>query len=190
MVLVMVELQQYPTTNLPPNLQCQILSFLRMMWPEGFLGANRLRHWITKAENHPVSFVLVESDTLIGHVNVVWKPLEHLGEVYIAYGLTGVFTYPEFRGQGYGSQLVKAATAYIDQSPADVGLFNCDAALAPFYEQHGWRAFPGAQTFIGPPEAPQRCDERLMMRFVSTKGQDNRTSFEKGSIYFGSDSTW
>ena len=73
----MVELQQYPTEHLPSTIKCQVLSFLRMMWPEGFVGDNRLRDWITKAEDHPISFVLIENTTLIGHVNVVWKLLEH-----------------------------------------------------------------------------------------------------------------
>src|SRR5688500_16171305 len=51
----MVELLTYPTEQLPPIWKWQVLSFLRAIWPEGFVGENRLRDWITKSEDHPVS---------------------------------------------------------------------------------------------------------------------------------------
>ncbi len=57
----MVELLVYPQANLPPSYACQVLTFLRVQWPEGFVGENRLRSWITKAEHHPISFLLVEA---------------------------------------------------------------------------------------------------------------------------------
>jgi GNAT superfamily N-acetyltransferase len=186
----MVELLMYPTEQLPPIWKWQILSFQRIVWPEGFRGTNRLRDWITTSADHPSSLLLVERDLLIGHVNVVWKELVHAQTTFRAYGLTGVFTYPSFRGQGYGLHLVEHATRYIDTQPADIALFHCDPAVSPFYQRAGWEPFPDTETFIGPSTDPIRVDELLMMRFLSPKGRHFRPAFESGALHFGSDSTW
>ncbi|HYF61704.1 MAG TPA: GNAT family N-acetyltransferase [Herpetosiphonaceae bacterium] len=186
----MISLLTYPTDQLPPEWHWQVLSFLRVTWPEGFAGPLRQRDWITRPDDHPLSFLLVEGDLLLGHVNVVWKQLAHGGEDFKAYGLTGVFTYPSVRGQGYGLELVRQATAYIDGQDADVALLNCAPATAPFYQRAGWEPLPAARTWIGPPDARKRADELLMMRFVSARGQRRRPWFEQGDLYFGSDSTW
>lgn len=186
----MAELLTYPTEQLPPIWKWQILSFLRIHWSEGFTGTNQFRDWITKSEDHPLSFILIERDVLIGHVNVVWKFIEHAGTTFKAFGLTGVFTYPAFRGQGYGLQLVQRTTDFIDTQDADVGLFNCDANLIAFYQRAGWKPLPHAQTFIGPRTNPELAQETLMMRFLSSKGQRFHTAFEQGHLHFGSDSTW
>jgi GNAT superfamily N-acetyltransferase len=45
-----------------------------------------------------------------GSVRVVWKRIEHDGETYETGGLTGVFTFPDFRRRGYGTQVVEAAS--------------------------------------------------------------------------------
>ncbi len=117
----MVERVIYPAEELPPHLKCQVLSFIRMVWPDGFVGPNRLRSWITGTDQHPVHIMLVEKGLLISQVEVVWKYLEHCGETYKAYGLTGVLTYPSFRGQGHGRAVVDAGTEYLQNS---VGKFN------------------------------------------------------------------
>ena len=116
----MVEQHLYTSADFPAELKCQTLSFLRVEWPEGFMGDNRLRNWITNEADHPIHLVLVEAGLLISHINVVWKYLEHGGITYKTYGLTGVFTYPSFRGQGYGSRLIEAGTAYIRASDGDI----------------------------------------------------------------------
>jgi hypothetical protein len=107
-----------------------------------------------------------------------------------AYGLTGVFTYPSFRGKGYGLQLVQQATQYIDTQDADIALFNCSPAVVAFYQRAGWEALPQTQTWVGPRAAPELVHETLMMRFISPKGQRFRHAFQQGYVYFGSDSTW
>jgi GNAT superfamily N-acetyltransferase len=186
----MVELLSYSTEQLPPIWKWQVLSFQRAIWPEGFEGENRLRDWITKSDDHPYSFILIERDILVGHVNVVWKYLEHADTTFRAYGLTGVFTYPAFRGQGYGLQLVQHATKYIDTQDADIAILNCDPQNVAFYRRAGWESLPHAETFVGPRENPIQVDEVLMMRFISPQGQRSRPAFEQGRLYFGSDSTW
>jgi predicted N-acetyltransferase YhbS len=185
----MIELRFYPAEELPSDLKWQILSFLRVTWPGGFVGENRLRDWISPPEDRPRHFVLVENGLLVSHAEVVWKYLDHAGETYKAYGLSGVFTYPSFRGQGYGRQVVDAGTKTIRASDADVGMFHCAPGLGPFYAASGWIPLPGATTWVGRKSAPVVSDELLMMLFLSEKGRRGRPAFEREALYFGED-TW
>ena len=187
----MDELLTYTSAELPEHLKWQAVSFLRVQYPDGFLNENRLRNWVTSEQDHPIHIVIVERDILISHTNVVWKYLDHDGETYKAYGLTGVFTYPSFRGQGYGSKVVAAGTEYILRSDADIAMLYCDASLMTFYARHGWMHMDNSVSFIEDKDRTVRVeDEILMMMFVSTKGQRGRTAFEHKPIYFGSDYTW
>lgn len=185
----MIEQLVYPQDKLPLHLKCQILSFLRIHFPEGFIGANRLRDWISSPNNHPVSIMLVESGILICHVEVLWKELSHANETYKIYGLSGVFTYPAFRNQGYGHKVVDLGTEYIDATDGDIGMFHCAPALKAFYQQCGWIAMEQATTLIGDINDPTLSDELLMMRFKSERGRKGQLTFETQPIYFG-DNTW
>jgi len=175
----------YPTKELPAVLQCQILSFLRMTWPEGFITEAQRQEWVSHQENHPLHFVLVEDSFLISHLEVVWKYLEHADVSYKAYGLAGVFTEPAFRERGYGYQLVEAGTAYIRASDADIGMLWCAPSLKGFYARSGWMRMEMSKTLIGPKEAPSVYHLLLMMLFLSQKGQRSQPSFENEPIYFG-----
>ena len=187
----MAELFTYTSAELPDSLRWQALSFLRVRYPDGFTGRNRLRDWVTSESEHPIYILLVENGILISHTNVVWKYLEHAGETYKAYGLTGVFTYPSFERQGYGSRIVGAGTEYILNSDADIAMFYCDESLKTFYARHGWIHMESAISFIGTKEQPERVeDEILMMLFISPKGQLGRQAFEKEPVHFGGDHTW
>lgn len=93
----MIQQLIYEDSNLPDYLKNQILSFLRVQWPEGFLGKNKLRNWIIKSKYHPLHFILAENDLLVSYVGVVWKYLLHAGKKYKTYGLSGFFTSTFFR---------------------------------------------------------------------------------------------
>lgn len=183
----MIQQLIYLQDELPLHLKCQILSFLRIKWTDGFVGVNRLRDWISPSDLHPVSILLVEQDILISHTEVVWKYLEHNGEQYKAYGLSGVFTYPAFRNQGYGHQIVKLGTEYIEASDADIGILHCAYNLKTFYTACGWIAMENMITLIGSQETPIVSDELSMMRFISEKGRDKQKTFKKSRLYFGED---
>jgi predicted acetyltransferase len=185
------ELLTYTSADLPESLKWQALSFLRVHYPGGFLNENRLRDWITKEEDHPIHIVLVEQGLLISHTNVVWKHLDHDGVTYKAYGLTGVFTFPSFRGQGYASKVVTAGTDYILRSDADIAMFYCEPSLVNFYARHSWESMDRSVSFIEDKGQPVRVDDEiLMMIFLSPKGQSRRAAFEDKPIYLRSDSTW
>jgi len=186
----MVELLIYPDDQFPADLKCQILSFLRVVFWEGFTGENRLRDWITHPRFHPLHFVLVEEGLAISHCEVVWKFLDHAGITYKTYGLTGVFTYPSFQKQGYGQRVIRAATDFIAASDADIGMFHCEPGLKGFYEGCDWIAMEGAQTYIGARANPVLCNELMMMRFFSARGVAGRPAFESLPVFFDEDSTW
>jgi GNAT superfamily N-acetyltransferase len=175
----------YPTIELPSALQDQILTFLRWNWPEGFWEESRSDAWISSPENHPVHIVLVNEGNLVSHVEVVWKYLAHAGEIYKAYGLSGAFTCPTCRNQGYGRQIIEAGTAYIKASEADIGLLWCAPSLKEFYTGLGWTGLKNAKTLIGPPEAPRFYRLLLMMLFLSQRGWAGKSTFESEPIYFG-----
>jgi len=182
-----VELLTYAGEELPADLRCQVLSFQRIQWPKGFVGVNRLRDWIHHSEQHPTHFVLMENGVLISYAGVLWKYLEHAGELHKTYGLSGVLTYPAFGRQGYGSRVVVAATAHIRESDADVGLFTCAPHLKDFYSASGWIPMEGAVLLGGPRSAPYPNEELVMMGFFSAKGKSGRLAFASMPIYFDDD---
>ena len=186
----MVNLLVYDQAELPEKYHYQILTFLRAQWPEGFLGENRSRNWITRTSFHPRCFLLVEGDLLVSHAQVVWKDLEHAGQVYKTYGITGVFTFPGLRGQGYGSQVVHAASSHIAHSDADIGMFHCDPGLAGFYALCGWLPMYSARTWVGARDNIVTCDELMMMQFLSEKGRRGQESFQQEPVFFDEDTTW
>ena len=181
----MAELVVHADAELPASLRCQVLSFVRITWPEGFRGPNRQRDWITDPAMHPRHFTYVEGGLVVSHAEVVWTDLSHAGERFRVYGLTGVLTYPQFRGEGHGGRVVEAATRYIDETEADVAIVNCAPALTRFYAGRGWQPMPTTRTLVGPPEAPVVSDEALLMRFLSEKGRRWRASFEGAGFYIG-----
>ncbi len=184
----MIKQHLFENQDVPERFKCQILSFARIEWSELFSGEFRLRDWTTKPEMHPVTFLLEEEGVLITHLEVVWKILHHAGVAYKAYGLTGVFTYPAFRKQGYGLQLVQSAKDYIkDRGDADIVIFH--STVKGFYEQAGFERMDQLVTLFGDPHHPQRSDETAFMLFLSEKGRQGRNSFEKESLYFG-EKTW
>jgi GNAT superfamily N-acetyltransferase len=187
----MVEILTYSSADFPESLRWQVVSFLRVQYPLGFTGENRLRDWVTREDDHPVHIVLVEMGILISHTNVVWKYLEHAGITYKIYGLTGVFTYPSFQGQGYGSRIVAAGTEYILKSDADIAMFYCDVGLKNFYAHHGWIHMDTSTSYTGTRENPKLVDDEiLMMMFISPKSKTDRMAFETKPIHFGGDYTW
>lgn len=184
----MIKQHLFASQDVPAHLKCQILSFVRIEWPELFSGDHRLRDWTSKPDLHPVTLLLEEEGVLISRVEVVWDVLRHAGEAYKTYGLSGVFTYPVFRKQGCGLQLVRSARDYIEQQgDADIVLLH--STLKGFYEQAGFERMDSLVTLIGDPQNPERSDETGFMLFLSEKGKRGRVSFEKEPVYVG-ESIW
>jgi predicted acetyltransferase len=176
----------YSDDQLPTLIKQQILDFIRSIWPDGFVGENLTRDWIEKTSTHPTHFVTTTDNSLVvSYVGVVWKNLKHVGETYKTYGLSGVFTYPQFRGHHYGLDLVKQATQYITTTDADIILFP--SLLNGFYEQAGYEKISSAVLLEGKQNQPLKDDDHLYMQFLSNKAKSDRHLFETQPISFGDD---
>jgi hypothetical protein len=62
----MPELASYPSPDLPADLKCQLLSFVRMEWSWIYTPENRLWDYTDKP-THPHNFVISEQGVLISH---------------------------------------------------------------------------------------------------------------------------
>lgn len=154
-------------------------SFMRMHWTFLFGPEERLRPGLWWLETlNLIHVVLSEGDVVIRYGAIVHKELAHAGEQFQTCGLHGVLTFPDFRNEGYASQLVAAASQHIrEQCEADIALLFCAPELVPFYACAGWEHRENAVTLISPADspsqsesAPEHPDHRLML-FVSQKGQ-------------------
>lgn len=184
----MIKQHFFESQDVPERFKCQILSFVRIEWPELFSGDLRLRDWTSRPELHPVTFLIEEQGVLISRLEVVWDVLHHAGEAYKTYGLSGVLTYPAFRKQGYGLQLVQSARGYIEQrGDADIVLLH--SILKGFYEKAGFERMESLVTHVGDPRNPERSDETGFMLFLSEKGKRARSRFENEPVYIG-ESIW
>jgi GNAT superfamily N-acetyltransferase len=177
----MPQLEIYPHAALPDALKWQILSFYRMEWPDPS-SSNPYSTAIADAAQHPVAFVIVQDNLLIAHADVLWKDLTHMGQTYKTYGLGGVFTYPSFRQQGYGAQVVSAAKAYIEQQ-GDGDLVIFTSKQVGFYEKFGYLRLPDVTLLYGDPQRAHH--ETTFMSDLSPKGQQGRASFAQTPVYFG-----
>lgn len=183
-----MDMHTYSPAAMPDLIRYQILAFMRTEWPQGFTGQRRGRRWISLPEFNPTHFVLTDSDLVVGHAESIWCDWAHQDVSYRVYGLSGVFVYPDYQGEGLGQRLVTAATDYcIDQPDADVGMLWCEPRLRPFYVRCGWEAMDTTTTLLGDTEAEAQThdDEMLFMRFFSDHGQSHRADFENARVYFG-----
>jgi GNAT superfamily N-acetyltransferase len=177
-----------PELELPPLRKCQIHSFMRIEWTEGYMGQKQFREevWPEGEAQNTVHFVLEERGFVISHAGVVWKRIEHDGETYETGGLTGVLTFPDFRRRGYGTQVIEAATRYIVDKGADIGLTT--SHLRSFYTRLGWVPMEMTNILHGDPANPTVVDELVLMLFLSEKGKRGRVTFEGRRIHVGAKS--
>jgi GNAT superfamily N-acetyltransferase len=157
--------------------------FFRTEWPGGSPDSDLCRGTIAPEEYHPVGVVMTQDRLLISYAGVVWKMLEHEGQSYKMYGLSGVFTFPSYRKLGYGTQVIKAAKELIEKSDGDIVIFT--SKVQGFYERVGFLPRPDVRLLKGDANKPTVYDEMTFMLFLSPKGQRARGRFENTSIYFG-----
>jgi len=138
---VTVTTRVYPGGMVPQDLVWQSLSFLRCEWPFLFAGANRLR---ARPFGTPAAMHLVRTD---GEVLLSYADIVRTGAILAdrridVLGLSNVFTFPPYRGEGHASVIVATAGGLIDESSADVAVLFCQNELARFYSAHGWVPAP------------------------------------------------
>ena len=181
-----VKLLEFLQQDCPAPLREQILEMMQREWPQAFEGTGGEIHWPENPETQPRSFVLVEDNTVISHVAVPSKDIKHEGQTYRVFGLSEVMTHPSYRHQGFGLQLVKAATTFISKNEPDIALFTCQPPLVSFYTQGGYKYIPNTTLVGGTRQKPFRSDSlglSTMIHFFSEKAQQNRSTFEGADIY-------
>ena len=184
----MPDVLQYTLDNLPTDYEWQIRDFVRIHWYDGFqYDVNATLHpdfW------HPAYFVIADQRALFSAATAVWKMVEIDGISYKTYGLSGVLTYPTFRGKGYGRAVVDAATDYIkQQAGADMAILWTGENLFPFYEHCGWEHPDKLKVMHGPKDDPQLSYGEPMLLFLSERTQQMRPTLIGGTFYFG-EFTW
>lgn len=176
----MVELVTYAQENLPAALKHQVITMLDRVWPRALPDARSAEHPLHDPNTHPTCMMLMKDGTLVAYTGVPWKMIEHANETYTAYGLSCVMSHPDFRGQGYGRQMVDAATAFIKSNNPDLGIFTCDPPLQPFYEGSGWTIIENSPLIGGTRQKPFPSDtlnKVTMGGFFSPKAIQNQAAF-------------
>ena len=184
----MINVQTFTYRQFPEIYKWQVLSFMKVEWPFIFSGQYQFSEETYPPEQNPIHFVLSQGDALISHAEIIKMKLIHAETEYLVYGLGNVFTFPPYRRNGYGQEVVKAGTAHISQSDVDVAILFCDPSMKTFYEKAGWEGLSSASTRIGKPEESEENDGLRMMLFLSEKGKAGHSTFVKQPLYI--DNPW
>ena len=143
-----IEERTYEHDAFPRELEIQVLAFMRIVWADAFTKEDRhhSRMWPVPP---PVHFVRAIGDLLVSHASFL--PLEfddgRGGRIRVA-GVGAVMTYPQFRGEGHASAIMRRAAAHI-AATADVGVLFCDESNVPFYERLGWVRLAPGRVIVG-----------------------------------------
>jgi GNAT superfamily N-acetyltransferase len=176
-------LNTFTNGDLPDYFAHQIRDFIRIHWFDPFqfdLNAPAMPD-----EWQPVYFVVGEGQALFSHASVVTRTVECNGQSFSCSGISSAFTYPAFRKRGYGSQVVEAATQYLQASAFDLALLWTDADKAEFYGRWGWQHHPSIRAYAEEREAPYHYDAFTMMLVLSEKAKARRSEFENNPLYIG-----
>lgn len=181
--------RNYLRHELPRDIASQIRSFVRMQWPT--LWADQTDLWNFTPQPRPSRhFVLLDGELLLSHAAVNDRDLNYHDQTWRVYGLSTVFTYPDRRGSGFGSQVVATASEYIRQSDGDLAMLFADARWEKFYTTHGWHAVPTARILFGDSQSPSiKNDNLTMMMMLSHRARQLQHQLEHQPIHVG-ETTW
>jgi GNAT superfamily N-acetyltransferase len=156
---------------------------MRVAWPSIFTGGLRLMKDPFPPDPGTVHFAISEEGVLLSYAAAMRLSLPHAGDRYEVYGLGNVFTFPPYRREGHGRQVVEMATRFFRESDADVAALFCNPSLERFYAACGWETLPGAITRVGTPERHSVYKELRMTLFLSEKGHRARPAFAGEPLY-------
>jgi hypothetical protein len=162
-----IQFHEYPDPELPEPLRIQVLDFLRIVWPGGFMGVNRFRDWTTEPGKSPYHLLYAAGTQLVSHLEIITMMVAVNGVEYSVKSPTAVLTYPAFRREGWSSRLNARAAAAIDASGVDIGVLTCAPNLIDFYSRAGWSHAAGTRIVAGPDGATWILDDVLMTRPTS-----------------------
>jgi GNAT superfamily N-acetyltransferase len=88
---------------------------------------------------------------LASHAGISRRVVTVDGRALLVGAVGGVWTAPEFRGQGLARMAMKTATEFVCGTvEAAAGLLICREPVALFYERVGWQRVPGPLVFDQP----------------------------------------
>ncbi|GHO85898.1 GNAT family N-acetyltransferase [Dictyobacter formicarum] len=184
---MILRMLQFLQEDCPQTVRAQIIAMMQREWPQAFAGKSDGEiAWPDNLATQPTSFVLLADHTVICHVAVPWKIIQHEGESYKVFGLNEVMTRPAYRHQGLGLRLVKGAADFIEQSEADLSIFTCQPPLVSFYHQGGWEQASHTNLIGGTREKPFRSNTlglATMIRFFSPRARQHRSDFTRADVY-------
>jgi GNAT superfamily N-acetyltransferase len=179
-------LHRFPKHEVPREIAVQIRSFIRIQWP-ALMGRGGRLYDVEPCD--AMTFVLMEDEALVSHAQVKRWDFPHDGEMLKVAGLSAVFTYPAWRGSGCGKQIIRAATDYLPQTGADIGMLFCSDGRRMLYESCGWIVVRSTRVLEGDEHSPKVHENQQMAFEITPKGRQIRESFENAAVYVGQ-STW
>jgi predicted N-acetyltransferase YhbS len=185
----MPELLSFAKHQVPRDIAIQIRSYYRIQWPH--VRARDVKLWNFDPDNpqRPINFVLMEGEALVSHAEANWRSIEIAGQTLTCAGVSGVFTYPAWRGSGLAKEVVHAATEAIRNSDADLAMLFCGTRLKNFYSECGWMAFETARIFFGDPVNPQQEQCMTMALLLTEKGRGVAHRLASEPVFVGP-SSW
>ncbi len=179
----MPDVDVYPQSDLPESLKWQALAFIKTEWPFVFSGEDQFLTEPCPPDQDPVHFVAAEGDSLIGYASIFRLNIDHAGTRYGIYAFGNMFTFPPYRKQGYGKQILKLATDFIKNSDVDAGILFCESNVEAFYTAHGWET-ARATARKGTADDYEEHEQILtMILYVSEKGQEGKSKFDEQPLY-------
>jgi GNAT superfamily N-acetyltransferase len=186
----MPALHAFAKSDVPRDVAIQVRSYQRIQWPhlDERIGG---KLWDVPRDLAVRTFVVLDDEKLVSHAEANFRPLEHAGQMFTVGGLSAVFTYPAYREHGFAQQVVRAATDFLDASPADMALLFCGERLRDFYTTFGWEALgDDTRIFYGDRAHPTpHAGNVVMARFISTHGHDARATLAREPLFVG-ERTW
>mgnify|MGYP001452870740 CR=1 FL=1 len=154
-----MRVQTYPEAQTPPVLRRQVLAMQEDAWPSTGPGDPIDPGPVHDPALRPLSMLLVEDDTVLAALDILFTPITHAGVTLSAAGLSTVVTASAHRRHGHGRRLVTRARDKLPALDADLGLFTCDRYLSPFYLACGWELLPGTVLIGGTRDEPFPSDQ-------------------------------
>ena len=188
----------FPEAETPDLFRRQVRVMQEQAWPSADAAEAGSLAPVHDAALRPLSLLLVDNDSVLSALDVLFKEIDHAGRSFSAAGLSTVVTPSALRGRGYGRMLVSHAHRTMPGLGADLGLFTCDRPLQGFYEQGGWQVLPGTVLIGGTPDEPfpsdlSGFDKVTLGSFFSPAAVEAREAFLDARVllYSGSiDKLW
>jgi aminoglycoside 2'-N-acetyltransferase I len=107
-------------------------------------------------------FLLEIGGAIVTHASVVERDIRVAGQPLRTGYVEAVATDPALQGKGYGSEIMRAVGAHIEEAGYELGVLGTGSQ--PFYERLGWQIWPGpSYVRVGDREDPTPYEDGYIM---------------------------